>query len=221
MPAKGAFGHGFDMIVARLAKLFVCKQKAQAMRLPAIVLCLAALVLPAGAAELTSEYTKFDSEKDCQVIDTAEDEDWSDLVCPGFGHYPFYIAYGDGRENITYGFSGDLGMSGFWPFNYANDTIEWRVERNGNAARPWAAIQRWFIADNEGNWKHQVLVVSRVGQPGGEDGGACVMAYVSAADGEAANVRAREFADKAAAYDCGNDAVVIEEAVQAFLPQGE
>lgn len=189
------------------------------MRLQAVALALACLVLPAGAAELTSEYTRFDSEKDCQVINMAEGEDWSDVVCPGFGHYPFYISYGDGRETVTYGFASDIGMTGFWPFNHANGTIEWRVERKGEAARPWAAIQRWFIADQDGKWAHQVLVVSRVGQPG--SGGACAMAYVSAADGEAANLRAREFADKAQDHDCASDPAVIEPAVQAFLPQGE
>ena len=34
---------------------------------------------------------------------------------------------------------------GFGPFNHVHDTVEWRTR----AGKPFATIQRWFIADNE------------------------------------------------------------------------
>ena len=184
-------------------------------RLAAISLILFAV--PAGAAELSSEYTKLDHQTDCHVIGKSDGEgDWADLVCPGYGNYPYFIRSGDGRETVTYGFATDSGMPSFGPFNYSNGTVEWRLAAENGAKRPLAAIQRWYIADPEGNWTTQILVVSKVGQPDG--GGACVMGYVTAADGAAANERARALSDRAADFECG-DEISVEAPLRDLVPR--
>ena len=176
---------------------------------------------PAGAAEFSSDYTKGDQQNGgCAVIAAApEDEggDWADLVCPGYANYPYVISYGDGREQVTYGFASSPVMPSFGPFNYSNDTIEWRLLTEKGGKRPVAAIQRWFLADLDGKWKTQILVVSKVGQPDGS-GEACVMGYVAAADGAPANERARAMADKALDWECGSE-VMVEDAIREFVPE--
>jgi hypothetical protein len=183
---------------------------------------LAALVLPASAQDMSSEYTKLDQNEDCLVTARAGegDGDWADLVCPGYGGYPYVIRYGDGRETVTYGFATQSGMNSFAPFNYSNGTVEWLVRAEGDAKRPVAAIQRWFLANGDGAWETQILVVSKVGQP--EEGSqACVVGYVAAADGASANERARELAGRAEEFDCDSDAVAIEDAIAEFVPPAE
>lgn len=178
-----------------------------------------AAIAPASAQTLTSDYTKVDQQKGCHVIARAAEGDgeWADLICPGYGHYPYVLSYGDGREQITYGFASDRVMPSFAPFNYANGTIEWRLVTENKAKRPVAAIQRWYLADQDGKWATQILVVSKVGQPDG-NGEACVMGYVSAADGAPANERARKIADKASDFACGSE-IIVEDAVREFAPQ--
>lgn len=184
------------------------------MRLFAFAL-FAVLAAPAAAAELSSDYTKLDQQKDCHTIGQSDGEgDWADLVCPGYGNYPYFIRYGDGRETVTYGFATDSGMPSFGRFNYSNGTIEWRLMTENGARRPVAAIQRWYLADIDGKWTTQILVVSKVGQPDG--GGACVMGYVAAADGAAANERARALADQVGSFSCG-DTVTVEAPIRDFI----
>jgi hypothetical protein len=126
------------------------------------------------------------------------------------------LSYGDGREQVTYGFASSSVMPSFAPFNYANDTIEWRLVTENGAKRPVAAIQRWFLADQDGKWARQILVVSKVGQPDGS-GEACVMGYVEAADGAAANERARKLSERALGFECGTE-IVVEDSVREFAP---
>lgn len=183
------------------------------------VIALALLAVPASAQELTSEYTKVDQQNGgCHVIGRAAEGDgeWADLVCPGYGNYPYVLSYGDGREQVTYGFASSGVMPSFAPFNYANDTVEWRLVTENEAKKPVAAIQRWFLADADGKWATQILVVSKVGQPDGS-GEACVMGYVAAKDGAPANERARKLADRALDWECGSE-VVVEDAVREFAP---
>lgn len=189
------------------------------MKRAAVAIALAMLVSPAAAASFTSDYTRVDQQNDCHVMARAADGEgnWADLVCPGYGHYPYVLSYDDGRETVTYGFASSGAMPGFAPFNYANDTIEWRLVTENGATRPVAAIQRWFLANPEGEWQTQILVVSKVGQPDGS-GEACVIGYISAADGAAANERARALADRALDLECGSE-IAVEEAVQEFAPR--
>ena len=71
--------------------------------LAAIALAVFAAV-PIAAQELTSDYTKVDQQNDCHVIARAADGegDWADLVCPGYGHYPYVLSYGDGHEQVFF-----------------------------------------------------------------------------------------------------------------------
>jgi hypothetical protein len=193
------------------------------MRFWIALLALAVCIVPASAQDLTSEYTKHDPDGDCLVIGSSVEDgegDWSDIVCPGYGGYPYVIRYGDGRESVTYGFATDSGMATFAPFNYGNDTVEWRVRVTEATKRPVAAIQRWYLANAEGAWTTQILVVSRVGQPG-DAAGACVVGYVAAGDGAPANERARVVADKAEAFDCSDDEPSVETAIAGFVPPRE
>jgi len=94
---------------------------------------------------------------------------------------------------------------GFGPFNHVHDTIEWRTR----AGKPFATIQRWFIADNE---KPQadgrptdvpILVVMRLAP-------ACHIVYIDASANADANELARKAADdKAADFKCGKDEAAI------------
>jgi hypothetical protein len=184
----------------------------------AAVALLFMLALPVQAAELTSEYTRNDPANDCEILDqSAPDEgDWSDIVCPGVRGYSYYISGADGREAVTYGFAGEPGMPTFGAFNYAHSTVEWRLGRLNGKTVPLAAIQRFYLADGNGEWTTQILVVSKVGQPDG--GGACVMGYVSANEGSSANLRAREISNGASSFRCGRDAPVIETKIRRHVP---
>ena len=96
------------------------------------------------------------------------------------------------------------------PFNQTNDTVEWRL----SGGRPFATILRWFIENSNPDTgapdeahRGQVLVVSRVAQPG--EGGACVVGYVDALANPNANEMARNVADTLAAdFTCMSDTPV-------------
>ena len=78
-----------------------------------------------------------------------------------------------------------------------NPRIEWRVGADG---RPVAAIQRFFAGDKPD--QGQMLVISKVGQPGEEEG--CPVGYVDALANPDANDLARNIADTiAASFECG------------------
>lgn len=177
-----------------------------------LTVALFALVTTPVTAQAISEYTRYDLETDCSLIDRAPDNEgeWADFVCTGHAGYPFVLRSSDGRDSVTYGFATGSGMATFAPFNYANGVVEWRVRLDRNAERPVAAIQRWFIADHMGDWTRQLLVVSKVGQPDG--GGACAMAYVAATEG--GNERARRLADELVdGFVCGKSAPTIEDEI--------
>lgn len=128
---------------------------------------LAIIALPVSAAELTSEYTRNDPQRDCELMDQAApgEGDWSDIMCPGVAGYSYHISGTDGREAVTYGFAQRPGMPTFGAFNYAHATVEWRMARVKGATLPVAAIQRFYLADQNGDWKTQILVVSKVANP--------------------------------------------------------
>lgn len=187
-----------------------------AMKMLLATLALISLAAAPAMGQAISEYTQYDLEADCSMIARSPDNegDWADFVCTGHAGYPFVVSSSDGRESVTYGFATDAGMATFAPFNYANETVEWRVRLDRNTERPVAAIQRWFIADQDGNWTRQLLVVSKVGQPNG--GGACAMAYV--ANTEGANERARRLADSLVdGFECGSTAPTIEDEVREIV----
>jgi hypothetical protein len=175
--------------------------------------------LPAYAAGLTTEYTRNDPQQDCDTFDESGsgEGEWSDMVCPGVMGYPYYIVSTDGREAVTYGYAQRSGMPTFGAFNYAHSTVEWRMARQGRKTIPVAAIQRFYLADVNGEWSTQILVVSKVGQP--NSGGACVVGYVSANEGASANRRARELSNTAASFRCGRDRPSVERKIRQHVPQ--
>ena len=179
--------------------------------------CLSLLSLPA-MAQAISEYTEYTLENDCTVVGRAPagEGDWNDHVCTGVSNFPFVVRNTDGRETVTYGFAAEPGMRTFSPFNYANGTIEWRMVMDRDIEVPVAAIQRWFLADQNGEWDQQILVVSRVAQP--DDGNGCAIAFIDAA-ADGANQRARQAADQLAAdFTCGSDAPMVEDGIASLVP---
>lgn len=172
----------------------------------------------ASADEVSSAYTTFDRAADCALIASSRDEgDWADFVCPGYRGYPIFIRYTDGRETVTYGFATEAGMPSIMPFNEANATVEWRLRHDGEAAFPFAAIQRWMLSHPEGvDAINEILVVSRVGQP--MEGGACAVAFIPATGNALANEQAREIADASAeSFNCGADAIALDPALRGMV----
>lgn len=172
----------------------------------------------ASANEVLSEYTTFERDLDCALIAASREEgDWAEFVCPGYRGYPVFIRYSDGRETVTYGFATETGMPNIMPFNEASGTVEWRLRSDGQAAFPFAAIQRWTLIHPEGiDAVDEMLVVSRVGQP--MEGGACAVAFIPATGNPAANEQAREIADaRAESFTCGSDAIEIDLSLQGMI----
>lgn len=185
----------------------------------AIAVVLSLFALPAAAAELSSEYTRNNPQRDCRAATQSASNPggFVDLVCPGPSGYTYQIRETDGRQAITYGKSQRSGMPTFGAFNYAHNTVEWRMGRVNGKKAPVAAIQRFYLADVNGDWKTQILVVSKVGQPNGD--GACVIGYVSANEGARANDRARALSNDAVSFRCGRDKPVVETKIRQHVPQ--
>ena len=150
-----------------------------------------------GAYE--SAYTKITDDSCVQVSFSEEGGSYLG-ACAGYGGYPLLLAEGDLRQSVFFGFVGEWFGEGayesFSAFNSTNDTVEWRLK----GGVPVTAILRWFIdnpnpetgSPDDAN-RGQVLVVSKVAQPGTGDG--CVVGYVDALANDNANALARQVAD--------------------------
>jgi len=179
------------------------------------------LAVPAFAGDISSVYSDLDWQKDCVTYARAGngEGDWADLACSGYRGYPVMISYDDARESVYYGFPA-ADMTGVWEsfvaFNESAGRVEWRVETTGEDAVPFAAIHRRSVNDSEdGSRKTDVLLVSKVGQPGGAAG--CTVGLVVASGNPEANEQARKIADeKARGFQCGKDTRVTAGAVPAF-----
>ncbi len=179
------------------------------------------LAVPAFAGAVSSAYTDLDWKKDCVTYGQAADGegDWADLACSGYRGYPVMIAYDDERESLYYGFP-TADMASVWEsfvaFNESDAKVEWRVETSGDVAVPFAAIHRRSVnSSDDGTTKTDVLVVSKVGQPGGAAG--CTVGLVLASGNPKADEEARKIADeKAKGFQCGKDRRVTSGAVPAF-----
>ena len=95
----------------------------------------------------------------------------------------------------------------FEPFNSSLTTVEWRMA----AAKPFAIIQRWLIADNADRDEKDrprdkaMLAVTRL-----PPGAVCHVAYVDVAANPNANELARKAADELARdFKCDKDEVKI------------
>jgi hypothetical protein len=188
-----------------------------------IVLLGFAAVIGATAPAFANEsaYTDFPLQNNkCKPVDPAKaDSDAEtgsvELICPGYKDYAVYYDEGDARVSIHYGHLSQDVIKNYWesftPFNSAAEKIEWRVDAGGV---PRAVIHRFFLANTNPatgmaseKLKGQVLVISRVGQPGDKTG--CVVGMVDALANKDANAIARRVADEIApGFLCKQDQAV-------------
>lgn len=167
----------------------------------ASLLCL--LPVAATAGEVTSAYTTYDIDE-CERTATEAEESFGAFTCAGYEGYDIYWAEGDLRTFIAYGknaFEHCSAQQTFGRFNSTNTTVEWRLE-NG---RPFAAIQRWNVSDDENGTKTKSwLGVTRI-----EDGNSCRVALVEGSL-PGANGKAREAADRLARkFNCQTGIVEV------------
>lgn len=160
--------------------------------------------IPACAETFSSAYTST-AEKDCRANAT---------ICKGIDGLIVLVREDDLRRTVSIGRTAKQAEQepaanrGFGPFNYTANTIEWR--RDG-AGKPFATIQRWYIADNDDTDKDgrprsaQMLVVTRL-----PPGAVCHVAYIDVKANPNANEVARDAADRLAkSFDCAKDKVSV------------
>jgi hypothetical protein len=183
------------------------------MKIVRVVLAAALCALPALAlAQVQQQYssTKAAACRNAEKSKPKEEMPWVVQSCKGVGGFVVRIFEADLRQTVSYGKTladaakEPAAEQGFGPFNHVHDTIEWRL-RGG---KPFATIQRWFVADNEnmgpkGPKDVPVLVVQRLAP-------ACHVAYIDASANPDANALAARTADeKAESFTCGKDEVAI------------
>ena len=180
-----------------------------------ILISTAAAPSRAQPAEIVSTYTST-AKKDCKVIPPAKDDPdpGFDHVCPGMAGLVVTNVEGDLREVVSVGRTRAAAQKEpaakafFGPFSSTTNTIEWRHPKGG---APFAIIQRWHLADNDDAGADnrprtkQMLVVTRL-----PPGPVCHTAYVDVKANPNANEIARQAADKARDFKCGNDKVRVE-----------
>lgn len=162
--------------------------------------------LPARAASTDSIYTDINLDE-CLVLEA--DDFGASFACPGYKGYPLWIAEGDLRFFVSYGFGApdEPAASQTLPaFNTIGAKLEWRLSNKSGAWKPFATILRWHTdAGDAPGPDGQILVVTKL-----EEGNTCHIAYVDtqnlAMPGDNANEIARNFADTMAAdFDCAAD----------------
>lgn len=167
----------------------------------------AVLAAPAGAAQYDSAYTELDLDR-CTVLDA--DDFGAQYACPGYKGIPMFVAEGDLRFMVSYGFGAPEAKAASQtlpPFNTLAPTIEWRVSNVTGGWKPFATIVRYLLDDdeNEAQKKRQVLVVTRISEEG-----TCQIAWVDAKANADANELARKAADdKAGDFDCDKDPEIV------------
>lgn len=167
------------------------------------------------AQENTSAYTSV-AVKDCRKFDVAkagDDELGASFECKGYAGYTVVVTEDDLRMTVAVGRSRKDAQDqpsyaqGFSPFNSVHDTLEWRID--AKTKKPFATIQRWFIADSANPGKDGkppsfgLLVVTRT-----PPGTSCHVAYIDVRANKDSNLLARKAADDLAQkFDCGKDKV--------------
>jgi hypothetical protein len=179
------------------------------------VLLAAPQIAPATAAEpqgFRSVYTSI-AAKDCRkkTVLKVDDTDYaSNHVCPGVAGLVVLRQEEDLRETISVGRNRaaaenePAAAQGFGGFNSTADTIEWRLDAKG---KPFAIIQRWFVADpdlpeiNGRMQSRQVLIVTRL-----PPGPVCHVTQIEVKGNPNANEAARKAADETARdFKCATD----------------
>lgn len=158
--------------------------------------------LPASAQSIESAYTEIDLD-DCVMMDSYELG--ASFACPGYKGYPLYIAEGDLRMFVSYGFGApdEIAAGQTFPaFNTINKTLEWRLVETEYGWKPFATILRFFTQSGDGSEPDgQFLVVTTLAP-----GNTCHVAYIDAKRVSNANELARDYADGlATVFDCERD----------------
>lgn len=169
----------------------------------------------AAAQQNISQYTSV-AVKGCQKFDVTKVEDnelGASFACKGLPGYAVVVAEDDLRTTVSIGSTRKNAQEqpafsqGFSPFNSVHDTLEWRIDTT--TKKPFATIQRWFIADSANPDKdgkppsYGLLVVTRT-----PPGAACHVAYIDVRANENPNALAQKAADELAAkFDCKNDRI--------------
>jgi len=179
------------------------------MRRTVALLVLLCGVIPAAAGEPSSVYTPFDLAKCTQVAAPDEYVFEGSWICPGYGGVDIFQSGADARSYAAFGKNPAKHCAAkktFNPFNTALSPIEWRLDDG----KPFAAIERWSIADDQGGQAGTWLVVTAL--RGDES---CPVHYVAGSYPNA-NEQARRAADDLARdFDCANDVPTIDSKIGA------
>jgi hypothetical protein len=174
------------------------------MRRAAALLVLLLGVTPTWAGEPSSAYTPFDLAKCTQVAAPDEYVFEGSWICPGYDGVDIFQSGADARSYAAFGEKADRHCSAkktFNPFNTALSPIEWRLE----GGKPFAAIERWSIADDQGGQAGTWLVVTAL--RGDES---CPVHYVAGSYPDA-NSQARWAADNLVRdFDCETDVPTVD-----------
>lgn len=161
-----------------------------------------AMVPAASAANFNSAYTDINLD-DCTIMEA--DDFGASWACPGYKGYPLYIAEGDLRFMVSYGFGAKEEPAASQtppPFNYLGPNLEWRLSNASGGFKPVATILRYFLQGGDGDKEAQILVVTQLAP-----GQTCHIGYVDALANADANDLARQIADRAGSFDCAKDAI--------------
>lgn len=169
------------------------------------VFALTVFIASPSLAATDSTYTKINLD-DCLVLKA--DDFGASFACPGYKGYPLYVAEGDLRFFVSYGFGApdELAAHQTPPaFNLINETLEWRLSNESGGWKPFATILRFFLQVGNGSQPDgELLIVTKL-----EPGNTCHIAYIDAKKTRNANEVAREQADNNAAdFQCGTDQAV-------------
>jgi len=179
----------------------------------ALLGALPGLMCEANAQTFGSSYIST-APKDCRMIGKPSELDGSTTrLCPGKSGLLVLISEDDLRETVSVGRNRvaasqePAAQVGLGPFNSTAFTVEWRAA-NG---KPFAIIQRWYIADNGDRDKDDrpiaksMLAVTRL-----PPGAVCHVAYVDVKANANANELARKAADQFARdFRCGTDEIKV------------
>lgn len=161
-----------------------------------------ALTAPAYAqGNIDSAYTQINLDE-CLVLNA--DDFGASWSCPGYKGFPLYVAEGDLRFFVSFGFGAPderAASQTLGPFNTIHTTLEWRLNNETGDFKPFATILRYFLEDIGNGIDDEVLVITKI-----EPGNTCHIAYVDAKTTPNANVVARRYADnEAPSFNCETD----------------
>jgi hypothetical protein len=154
-----------------------------------VILASLALTAPVSAQQFDSAYTDLDFDQ-CTVL--RSDEFGVSFACPGYKGYPVYVAEGDLRMFVSYGFGAPeekAASQTLGPFNNLGPRIEWRLSNESGEWRPFATIIRYFTQPDL-DYEGEALVVTTLGPYG-----VCQVAHIDARANPDANELARQMAD--------------------------